>query len=133
MAQWVLVFTPADVRPSDVAQSLLAAGIEGVSLSSARETVDVQRGGERVEVVEADTTSMIAEYDDGELDLVLREIPNPNIFRVSFYRGTTLLSDVLQCMCGLSSRVFIDNDYGVIARLQEALVKGLPSFLRLSK
>jgi hypothetical protein len=129
MAQWVLVFTPPEVRPFDIARLLCEKSAIHVSLSADRDVVDVEHKGERVEVVQDDAGSVIAEYEPSELSAVLAAIPHPNVFRVSYYRGNTLLSDVLHVVLALNEQSFIDNDYGVTATLEVALAQGLPRFL----
>jgi hypothetical protein len=132
MAQWVLVFTAPDLRAPDLARLLAVRADNRIALSSDGDVLDVQCGQERVEVARGDTVSMLGEYEAGELADVLAALPHPNVFRVSYYRGTNLLSETLREILTLSERTFIDNDHGVIKSLNDALAQGLDEFLAAS-
>jgi hypothetical protein len=129
MANWVLVFTPPNLRVPDIARLLAAAAENRIALSGDGEVLDIQRDQERVEVAQDDTASVLGEYDAGELAGILALLPHPNVFRVSYYRGTILLSETLHTILRLSDRTFIDNDRGVIKPLDDALAHGLREFL----
>lgn len=127
MAQWVLVFTPPEIQVADISRVLSDKGVGRVLLSADSQTVDAQQEPERVEVTQ--DNALIYEYDADELAAILAAVPRPNAFRISYYRGAMLLSDVLRAILELSNRVVIDNDYGVIMSLDLALVEGLSNFL----
>jgi hypothetical protein len=129
MAQWVLVFTAPNLRAPDLVRLLAVRADNRIALSGDGDVLDVQCGDERVEVVRDDTVSMLGEYEEGELAEVLAALPHPNVFRVSYYRGTSLLLETLREILTLSDHTFIDNDHGVIKSLNDVLAHGLDEFL----
>lgn len=129
MAEWVLVFTRPDLELTEVSKALSHERQDHILLSQEGTVLTVWRGNEHVELVHGDDVATLAEYDEDELAVVQQSIPRPAVFRVSYYRGTTLLADVLRVLYRLDVRSFVDNDYGVIAALGQALEEGVDALL----
>jgi hypothetical protein len=132
MAQWILVFAPNEVNLDALADRLSAdADVERVE-----ETIlDVVRSTEHVQIFIEDTAETLVEhenagYDPQETVRMVAQLPNPTVLRICYYRGTDLLHTVLRALCEVMGPCFVDNDHGVVERLDLVLEEqGLSAFL----
>lgn len=127
MAEWILVLVPTGADLETVANAISQHGLSQVSLWAADSIVDVTGGKERVQLARED--EVLAEYQPDELAAIREAIPEPGLYRVSYHRGTSLLEQVLQALAGIDVPILVDNDFGVIERLEDVLTEGISGFL----
>lgn len=129
MAQWIIILGGPELESAR--QGLVDIPSLGAPrLEEAGKIVVATRGRERVEVMLEDFPETLREYPKVELQPFARQLDGASIaLRVLYYRGTTLLGEILEHLETPGVAAVVDNDHGVIKPIAEVLEEGIASFL----